>query len=648
MSEALILNVDDYDANRYLRSGVLRKAGYRVIEAPGGAEALRLARSEKPDLIVLDVQMPGIDGLEVCRRLRADPDLASILVLHVSATATGRDALVQGLDNGADGYLTDVADPSILLATVRALLRVRRAEEERNEAQGRLAEAEGRMARLLENIPDVAYRFHLTPAPRLEYISPAVNDLVGYAPEEFYADPGLVARVVHSDDHRVLDAFNAGRFEHRSQLIRLRTRDGRTVWTEHRQVPVLDDRGTLVSVEGVARDVTDQKRVEEELREANQLKDEFLATLSHELRTPLNAIVGWSQMLLRSGLGPELTNQAVEAVARNAMAQRQLINDVLDVSRIVTGKMRLDVQQVDLAAILRAAVESLRPAADAKGVDLVLVPAEPLTISGDADRLQQVFWNLVSNAVKFTPSGGRIEVSLAVRRRAAQVQVRDTGIGIPPAFLPRIFDRFSQADRAMNRRHHGLGLGLALVRHLVELHGGDVRAESEGEGRGATLTVTLPRRGPNGNGRATEVETQMEEPGPIAGRLSGVRVLIVDDEKDSRDVVATILRSAGARVKAAASVSDAVRCLDEEVPDLLLSDLGMPDQDGFDLIRQLRAMPPERGRVPAVALSAYGRAEDRRAALQAGFQAHVTKPVLPDDLVRDLEAILRDRADGSR
>jgi signal transduction histidine kinase len=267
------------------------------------------------------------------------------------------------------------------------------------------------------------------------------------------------------------------------------------IWTEHRVAAIRDEAGAIVALEGVARDVTVQRHVEDELRHANQLKDEFLATLSHELRTPLNAIVGWSQMLQSGKLTPDLLPRAVDAIARNALAQRQLINDVLDVSRIINGKMRLELRMFDLTEAVRGAVEAFKPAVEAKQLELVVSqPPGGLPLLADPDRLQQVFWNVLSNAVKFTPAGGRIELEVRVADGAVLVEVRDTGVGIPEWFLPHVFERFRQVDSAMNRSHHGLGLGLALVRHLVELHGGTIWAASEGEGRGTTIGLKLPMR----------------------------------------------------------------------------------------------------------------------------------------------------------
>ncbi len=635
-SEPLILNVDDYDANRYVRSGLLRRAGYRVVEARGGREALARVTSERPDLVVLDVQMPDLDGLEVCRRLRADPDLSSILVLHVSATSTATDSVVAGLDNGADGYLTDNAEPAVLLATVRSLLRLRRAEQERNEARARLTESENRLSRLVGNLRDVVYRLRLHPDLGYEYISPAVTALTGYTPQELCGEPDLVWRIIHPDDIATFQAA-AKTAQSAGAVVRWICRDGRVIWIEHRLTGIKDGAGRLVALEGVARDITVQKAVEEELRRANQAKDEFLATLSHELRTPLNAIVGWSQMLQAGKLPADMAERAIEAIARNAMAQRQLINDVLDVSRIITGKMRLNPSVFDLTAPLTASVEALRPAADAKGIELQLdLGPATLPLMGDADRLQQVFWNLMANAVKFTPAGGRVTVRAVVNAGLIEISVQDTGVGIPAWFLPHVFERFTQVDSSMNRRHHGLGLGLALVRHLVELHGGTVSADSEGEGLGTTIRVKLPLRL-----EAADPTGQLAGAHAGATELAGVSIMLVDDEADSRQIVGTVLRQAGADVSEADSTQTALAMLPLIHPDVIVSDIGMPGLDGLELIRLVRTLPSrDGGTTPAIALTAYGRDEDRDRALEAGYQMHLAKPVLPDELTHHVAALM--------
>jgi signal transduction histidine kinase len=371
--------------------------------------------------------------------------------------------------------------------------------------------------------------------------------------------------------------------------------------------------------------------------EANRIKDEFLATLSHELRTPLNAILGWVQVLRTGKLDAAAGARALETIERNSRAQAQLIADLLDVSRIITGKLRLDFKPVELPRIIDAALDSVRPAADAKDIQLT-VSLEPLgsPVLGDSDRLQQVVWNLLSNAIKFTPRGGEVEVRVRESRPNAVLQVSDTGVGIRPDFLPYVFDRFRQADGALTRTHGGLGLGLSIVRHLVELHGGTVEVESAGEGRGATFSVQLPLRAgvleePPLERPAAPPETRVWDQPDL---LKDLRVLVVEDEADTRDLLVMALEQCGAEVAAFASVPEALESFDRQVPHVLISDIGVPLEDGYSLIRKIRSRAPDHGGgVPAAALTAYARAEDRQRALEAGYQTHLAKPVDPSELI---------------
>ena len=378
---------------------------------------------------------------------------------------------------------------------------------------------------------------------------------------------------------------------------------------------------------------TRQHELTEIAERANHLKDEFLATLSHELRTPLNAILGWAEVLANSQIDPVISLRAVEVIRRNARIQAQLVNDVLDVSRIITGKLRLSVQPVDLGTIITAAVDGLRPAAEAKEIGLQLQLDSPAgQVSGDPDRLQQVAWNLISNAIKFTPKGGRVLVRLERVKSNVEVIVSDTGQGMAPEFLPHVFDRFRQADATTTRAFGGLGIGLSIVRQLVELHGGSVRVHSEGEGQGATFTVSLPLLAACGEVSDTEGAQQPELKCPP--ELEGLRVLVVDDEADTCELLQLILESCGAQVKTASSAAVALEAVAEEVFDVLVSDIGMPDEDGYSLIAKVRALSKERGgRIPAAALTAYAGEESRIRTLRAGFQIHMPKPISPSELV---------------
>ena len=414
----------------------------------------------------------------------------------------------------------------------------------------------------------------------------------------------------------------------------------------------------LDSVANAIANGIERKHVEEELKislagernaraeaeTANRLKDDFLATLSHELRTPLTSILGWARILGSGGaaLDAEQTKRALETIERNAKAQSQLIEEVLDVSRIVSGKMRLEIRSVDLQDLIEISVDALRPAADAKNIRLQTVSdATAPPIAGDADRLRQIIWNLLANAVKFTPKGGRVQIKLETVDSHVELTVADDGIGIDAATLPFVFERFRQSDGSTTRKHGGLGLGLAIVRHLVELHGGSVAASSAGLGQGAVFTVSFPLaavRLPDvseSGGRASRIEPDanlfsLECPPEI----SGLHILAVDDEADTRFLLASIFESRGAQVTVADSAADALEQMKTNRFDVLISDVGMPERDGYELIARVRQLAAgDGGRIPAVALTAYARAEDRVRILAAGFQMHVPKPVEPSELL---------------
>ena len=368
--------------------------------------------------------------------------------------------------------------------------------------------------------------------------------------------------------------------------------------------------------------------------EANRLKDEFLAVLSHELRTPLNAILGWARILRAGTLDADDVPRAIETIERNAQAQAQLIEDLLDVSRIVSGKLRVEMRPVDVGEVISEAMDTVRPTADARGVTLTAAISHTGPVSGDAQRLRQVIWNLLSNSIKFTPRGGSVHVRAEQTGATVRIAVADSGQGIDPEFLPHVFDRFRQGTATGGvARRTGLGLGLAIVRHLVEAHGGSVQAASEGPGKGATFTVELPvmvgravQTTDSGDAYAHRFETSLS--------LSGLRVLVVDDDRDARELLQVALQQYGAEVRTASSADEAMDHLAAETPDVLVSDIEMPDVSGYELIRRLRQSErPELRRLPAVALTAYARTEDRLKALLAGFQTHVPKPVEPAELV---------------
>ncbi|MDB5302431.1 MAG: rpfC [Phycisphaerales bacterium] len=429
--------------------------------------------------------------------------------------------------------------------------------------------------------------------------------------------------------------------------------------------PIVRD-GKVVGAVAVNTDVTDRRRAEHErerlleseravradAERASHMKDEFLATLSHELRTPLNAILGWSQILRSGTENEDDLRQGLETIERNARAQTQIIEDLLDMSRIISGKVRLDVRRVELLPVIEAAMDTVRPAADAKGIRLipVLDPHAGL-VSADPGRLQQVFWNLLSNAIKFTPRGGRVQVVLERVESHVEATITDSGQGIKPGFLPHVFERFRQADASITRTHGGLGLGLAIVKQLVELHGGTVHAVSPGEGQGASFVVALPLTilsAPRDEQDVTSNPSLTSTAPPAQSRpsLKGIHVLVVDDEPDARSLMKRLLEDCEAQVITAASTAEALRAIAARPPDVLISDIGMPSEDGYALIRQVRRLlPTHGGNTPALALTAYARSEDHKRAIFAGFQMHIAKPVEPTELIT-MVASLAGRADG--
>jgi signal transduction histidine kinase/ActR/RegA family two-component response regulator len=418
-------------------------------------------------------------------------------------------------------------------------------------------------------------------------------------------------------------------------------------------ITVIDDVTERAEYEDqLVRLLARERNARKEAETANRTKDEFLATVSHELRTPLNAISGWVQILRKKEFDPASIANGLEVIERNVKIQVKIIEDILDVSRIVTGKLSLSVTTVDLAPIIEGALESIRLAADAKGIKISnTLDADAGPVSGDPNRLQQVIWNIVSNAIKFTPRGGAIDVRLSRVDSQAEIRVSDNGKGISPEFLPFVFERFRQADSTSARQHSGLGLGLAIVRHLVEMHGGTVHASSEGEGKGATFIVRIPFMAvhvtkehvhqvaqPKENMQGSQLTTSDDSTINDVAQLRGLRALIVDDEPDAREMLRVMLGQFGIQVKTSASVQEALELLEKWKPDVLISDVGMPNEDGYALILQVRALSHERGgSIPAIALTGYSRLKDRSQLLAAGYHMHLSKPV---ELARLVSAIM--------
>jgi len=480
--------------------------------------------------------------------------------------------------------------------------------------------------------------------------------LFGYTAEEMIGTEisQLIPPERPDEEPAILARLRRGEFIDHYETVRV-TKDGNRINVSLTVSPIFD-RGKVIGASKIARDITQKKRAEEEREEllarehvaraeaesANRVKDEFLATLSHELRTPLTAMLGWLTMLRGGRLDEETSKHALDTVERNARAQAQLIEDLVDVSRIAGGKLQLDMQPVDLPALIDAAVDIVRPAANARGV-LIEISVEPTVgpVAGDPARLQQVIWNLLSNAVKFTSRDGYVYVKLRRVETVAELEVRDTGIGIDPDFLPWVFERFRQAESAVTRSHRGMGLGLAIVRHLIELHGGTVTAHSDGEGHGATFTIRVPLAEDH---PALTITAEAEISQAASQTLSGVKVLLVEDEPDARELLSMTLRISGASVYAVDSAREAMQTLSSFKPDVLLSDIGLPVESGYDLIRQVRALPTNLKKIPAIALTAFATEKDRQRALSAGFQLHLAKPVEPQALVDVIEKLVNGKA----
>jgi PAS domain S-box-containing protein len=601
------------------------------------------------DVVISDYSLPNFNApaaLELLKRRGLD-----LPFIIISGTA-GEEAAVAAMRAGAHDFLAKGGFARL----VPVIERESREAEHRRERRRAEESLRGAYQRL-------TFHFENTPLAVIEWDgnfcvtrwSPSAERLFGWKAEEVvgrcaddwrfvFADDAQAVKEVEERQRRGADGQGVSR-------NRNYAKDGSVLYCEWYNSALYDESGNLMSVLSLVLDVTartlaeqDRARLLEaeqslraEAERANRLKDEFLATLSHELRTPLTSILGWAHLLQAGDMDHATSVRALEAIQRNARSQVQLIEDLLDVSRVITGKLRLEVRPINLANVIEAAIEAVRPAADARRVQLVATLDAQTTIPGDPDRLQQVVWNLLSNSIKFTRAKGRVEVSLTQSNGEAQIVIKDTGIGISPQFLPFVFDRFRQADSTSTRAYGGLGLGLALVRHLVEQHGGAVSATSPGHEQGSTFTITLPLARPQVMGQRAQAVRFADYPSSDsydAHALHNLRVLVVDDEEDTRDLLQTVLAMCGARVTTTASVPEAMAAIERERPHVMVCDIGMPGEDGYQLISRVRALPFGRGgSTPAVALTACAREEDRRRALDAGYQVHVSKPIKPSELV---------------
>lgn len=717
-----ILLVDDKPEKLLALEAVLEDLGQNIVRAYSGREALRAILQQDFAVILLDVNMPDMDGFETAALIRQRKNSEHIPIIFITAF-TDEMHVARGYSLGAVDYMQAPIVPEVLRTKVAVFVDL----YVKTDQVRRQADALRRRANQLQRLAAASVAIHRAPSLErmLQTVTETARELIGaHQAITLYVHDG--AATPGQKPHKSLsftsfsDRYATWRTR-RIQLDQIATTivaTGRTAarlteaelrdhpdWEAVRNAdippihggmlaaPLLrregganlgviyladryegdfthDDEAIAVQLAQMASTAAENITYAEE-RETNRVKDEFLATLSHELRTPLNAILGWTQLLRLETLNNEATH-GVDVIERNAKAQTKLIEDLLDVSRITTGKLRLNVKPTPLTGVVQSALDVVRPAAEAKQITLACEIAPGATegadvIHGDPDRLQQVVWNLLANAVKFTPNGGRVRAILRVvgeavgQQRQAEIAVEDNGPGIASEFLPYVFDRFRQADASSTRSHGGLGIGLTIVRHIVELHGGEVRAESAGEGRGATFVVRLPLDAsavkpaaqpahdpdpaePSSKSEAIAapvahppaVAKPARPPGLNNGRhdLHGLQILVIDDEPDAREMVGRILTRAGAQVQLAGGVREALERFGRSRPHVVFSDIAMPEHDGFDLIRRLRELPPEAGgSVPAVALTAYAREEDRVRTLSAGFDMHLAKPVEPDDLI---------------
>jgi PAS domain S-box-containing protein len=671
---ASVLLVDDRPANLVALEATLTPLKIRTVTAASGPEALRRLLAEEFALVLLDVQMPGMDGFETATLMKRHPRTAYVPIIFVTAIHREAAHLFTGYERGAVDYLTKPFDPNILRSKVRVFvdlfckerqLREQSALLHERESRDREHRTEERFRALLDSMPLCVWALGADGTPVY-----ANRSWLEYAGADAGAQGPLAA--LHPEDEATVRTDVQLALTHGEPIeleYRLRSaRDGSYRWHAVRFLPQRDPEGVVTGWIGTATDIENFKRAqdahaelavkEREAREAaeaaNRAKDEFLATLSHELRTPLNAMVGWTHMLRSRTLSADKEQKALETIERNARAQAELIEDILDVSRIIAGKLRIEIHPVDLQSIIDVAVDAVKPAAEAKGITLDRrTGALPGRFVGDAVRLQQAIWNLLSNAIKFTPAGGRVELDVSSDDKQVAIEVRDTGCGIATDFMPFVFDRFRQLDGSSRRAHGGLGIGLAIVRHIVELHGGSVTCDSAGTDRGAKFTVRLPVR-------AEQTPTVAVAPEPRqAGAmrpssdemvdLTGIKVLLVDDEPDARELLTEVLQQCGAVVVATHSADEAVRLIPRERPAVLLSDIGLPGEDGYKLITRVRALPPEDGgNVPAAAITAYARSDDARKALAAGYQRHAPKPIQPTTLAALVAGLAQMRAEGAQ
>jgi PAS domain S-box-containing protein len=621
-ASTLILNVDDNDGARYAKNRILLNAGFTVLEAANGTDALEMVAQHAPDLVLLDVKLPDINGVEVCRRIKENPASSMVLVLQTSAALTGRADRVRGLEGGADNYLAAPIEADELVANVNALLRLR-------SAQTDLRNSEERFRQLAENIEDVFWMFELDDA-KLLYVSPAYETLWGRDRAALDADSADWLAGVHPDDRAAVQARFAGLGADQAydEEFRVLTGAGQR-WVRDRAFPVKDAADRIYRIARITSDITQRKEMERLLRAADSNKNEFLATLAHELRNPLSPIRNAVTLLDMEHVSQSAQLRAREIITRQVNHLAHLVDDLLDVARISQGKIELRLAEVELHAALAPAIETATPLITARGhgwrCDL---PAQRVWLNADAMRLAQSVGNLLHNAAKFTPRGGRIALKAELPEPGTvRIAISDTGIGIPAENLDKIFGMFSQGSVAPDLAQEGLGIGLSLVRKLVELHGGRTYALSAGKDAGSTFVVELPVL------RVEDAaEEAAEDASPTARAGTRRNILLVDDNPDAIAMMGALLEHMGHAIRFGRNGAEAIELARAQRPDVVILDIGLPGQDGYEVARILRADPALAG-MRLIALTGYGADSDRLRATEAGFDAHLTKPAAIADLM---------------
>ncbi len=626
-NSTLILNVDDNDGARYAKNRILQGAGFEVVEATNGTDALEIVKRLNPALVLLDVKLPDINGIEVCRRIKANPESAMVLVLQTSAALTGRADKIRGLEGGADNYLAAPIEADELIANVNALLRM-------HQTQVQLRDSEERFRQITDNIDDVFWMFAV-PEGDLEYVSPAYSDVWGGSLDALRQRPGSWLDAVHPEDReRIAQRWRQLRqAPHYDDEFRILGPDGRTQWVRDRLFAVRNARGEVYRVARVTSDITARKEMEALLRAADRNKNQFLATLAHELRNPLSPIRNAAALLGANSDGnTERQARAREVITRQVDHLAHLVDDLLDVARISEGKIVLRTEEVDLGAVVAQAIETAGPLIAARGHHLdVQLPEQQVWVMGDPVRLAQSVGNLLHNAAKFTPKGGELSVRVSVlENERVQIAVRDNGIGIAEDNLPRIFGMFAQVDVPPDRAPEGLGIGLSLVSHLIELHGGRLSAKSPGIGMGSTFSVDLPLLRVSADSAGLDHREASKQGG------SGMRVLLVDDNVDAMEMMGFLLAEMGYETCTTSDAAEIEGLALRHKPQVIVLDIGLPGIDGYEVARRIKKNPAL-SNIRLVAHTGYGSPEDRRRAMEAGFDAHLVKPAELPDLEKALK-----------